>query len=83
MKSPFSDDVRRRSLLRIDDSKSGRRRVDLQQRTSISAPAGGPPIDLINITKELTGSPMIAADRGGDQGIKGPGDGSPRPNILG
>src|SRR5262245_23622459 len=61
MKSSFSDDVRRRSLLRIDDAKSGRRRIDVQQRTSISAPAGGPSIDLINGAEELTGSPTSSS----------------------
>src|SRR6266545_5657914 len=49
--------MRRRSLLRIDDSSSRRRRVALRQRTSISARAGSPSIDLIDITLELTGSP--------------------------
>src|SRR5262245_66539172 len=51
--------MRRRSLLRIDDSKSGRRRVALQQRASISARAGDPYIDLIDITQQLTGSPTL------------------------
>ena len=51
--------MRRRSLLRIDNSKSGRRRVALQQRASISARAGGPSIDLFDITQELTGSPTL------------------------
>ena len=49
----------RRSLLRIDDSISPRRRVALQQRTSISARAGSPFIDLIDITTELTPSPTL------------------------
>src|SRR5215510_12015603 len=51
--------MRRRSLLRIDDSSSRRQRVALQQRTSISARAGSPSIDLIDITPELTGSPKL------------------------
>jgi len=34
--------TRSRSLLRIDDSRSRRRRIALQQRTSISARAGSP-----------------------------------------
>ena len=49
----------RRSLLRIDNSKSGRRRVALQKCASISARAGGPSIDLIDIILELTGSPTL------------------------
>src|SRR6266511_4952875 len=49
----------RRSLLRIDDSRSRRRRVALQQRTSILACAGSPSIDLIDIIPELTGSPTL------------------------
>src|SRR5215475_2172166 len=48
--------MRRRSLTRIDDSISRRRRLTLRQRTSISARAGSPSIDLIDITQELTGS---------------------------
>jgi hypothetical protein len=51
--------MRYRSLLRIDDSISCRRRVDLRQRTSISARAGSLSIDLIDITQELTGSPTL------------------------
>src|SRR5262245_38731392 len=51
--------MRRRSLLRIDDSISPRRRVALQRRTSISARAGSPSIDLIDITPEITGSPKL------------------------
>ncbi len=51
--------MRRRSLLRIDDSRSRRRRVALQQRTSISACAGSPSIDLIDIIPELNGSPTL------------------------
>src|SRR5262245_28780660 len=51
--------MRRRSLLRIDDSISPRRRVALQQRTSISARAGSPSTDLIDITPELTPSPTL------------------------
>src|SRR5262245_30871066 len=51
--------MRRRSLLRIDDSSSRRWRVALRQRTSISARAGSPSIDLINIIPELTGSPTL------------------------
>src|SRR5262249_34407556 len=51
--------MRRRSLLRIDDSSSPRRRVALQQRTSILARAGSPSIDMIDITPELTGSPTL------------------------
>jgi len=47
--------MRRRSLLRIDDSISRRWRVALQQRTSISARAGSASIDLIDIIPELTG----------------------------
>ncbi len=43
----------------IDDSISHRRRVALRQRTSISARAGSPSIDLIDITPELTGSPTL------------------------
>jgi hypothetical protein len=41
--------MRRRSLPQIDDSSSRRRRVTLQQRTSISALGGSPSIDLIDI----------------------------------
>src|SRR5215470_15187402 len=48
--------MRRRSPLRIDDSISRRRRVTMRQRTSISARAGSPSVDLIDITPELTGS---------------------------
>src|SRR6266508_119494 len=55
--------MRRRSLLRIDDSSSRRRRVALQQRTSITARAGSPSIDLIDITPELTGSPTLCGSR--------------------
>ena len=51
--------MRPRSLLRIDDSISSRRRVVLQQPTSISASAGSPSIDLIDITTELTPSPTL------------------------
>jgi hypothetical protein len=51
--------MRRRSLLRIDYSSSRRRRVALQQRTSISARAGGPFIDLIGITTELNGEYLV------------------------
>jgi hypothetical protein len=51
--------LRRRPLLRIDDSISGRRRVAPQQRTSISVRGGSPSIDLIVITAELTGSPTL------------------------
>ena len=51
----------RRSLLRIDDSISRRRRVALQQRTSISARAGSPSIDLIDITTELNPSPTLCS----------------------
>jgi hypothetical protein len=51
--------MRRRSLFRIDDSKSGRRRVALHQRRSISARAGGPSIDLIDISTKLTRSPTL------------------------
>src|SRR5215831_4869550 len=51
--------MRRRSLLRIDDSISRQRRVAPQQRTPISVRAGSPPIDLIDITAELTGSPTL------------------------
>jgi hypothetical protein len=49
--------MRRRSLLRIDDSSSRRRRVTLQQRTSISALADSPSIDLIDI---IPGAKRIA-----------------------
>jgi hypothetical protein len=35
------------------------RRVALQQRASISARVGGPFIDLIEITQEITGSPTL------------------------
>src|SRR5262245_46548988 len=48
--------MRRRSPLRIDDSISRRRLTTLRQRTSISARAGSPSIDLIDIAPELTGS---------------------------
>src|SRR5215475_10370581 len=51
--------MRRRSPLRIDDSISRRRLTTLRQRTSISARAGSPSIDLINIIPELTGSPTL------------------------
>jgi hypothetical protein len=51
--------MRCRSRLRIDDSISRRRRVALQQRTSISACAGSPSTDLVDITPELTGSPTL------------------------
>src|SRR5262245_32350648 len=51
--------MRRRSLLRIDDSISRRWRMVLQQRTAISARAGSPSIDLIDIIPELTGSPTL------------------------
>src|SRR5262245_23165567 len=51
--------MRRRSLLRIDDSRSRRRRVALQQRTSISARAGSLSVDLIDIIPELNGSPTL------------------------
>jgi hypothetical protein len=51
--------MRSRSLLRIDDSISGRRRIGLQRRTSISARAGSQFIDLIDIIPELTGSPTL------------------------
>jgi hypothetical protein len=44
--------MRRRSLLRIDNSITRRRRVALQQRTSISARAGSPSIDSIDIATE-------------------------------
>src|SRR5262249_6890854 len=52
--------MRCRSLLRIDDSNSGRRHVALQQCTLISARADSPPIDLIGIP-ELTGSPTLCS----------------------
>src|SRR5262249_5629220 len=43
----------------IDDSISRRRRVVLQQPASVSACAGSPSIDLIDIIPELTGSPTL------------------------
>src|SRR5262249_43092277 len=51
--------MRRRSLLRIDNSITRRRRVALQQRTSISARDGSPSIDLIDITTEPNESPTL------------------------
>src|SRR5262249_39152754 len=51
--------MRCRSLLRIDDSNSGRRHVALQQCTLISARADSSPVDLIDIIPELTGSPTL------------------------
>ena len=44
--------MRRRSLLRIDNSIACRRRAALQQRTAISARASSLSIDLIDITTE-------------------------------
>src|SRR5688572_28625042 len=50
--------TRRRSLLRIDDSISGRRRVAPITRIDLSPP-GSHSIDLIDITTKLTGSPTL------------------------
>src|SRR5262249_46481046 len=48
--------MRRRSLLRIDDSNSRRRRVAVQQCASISDHASSSSINLIDINTEPTGS---------------------------
>lgn len=58
MKAPFSDDAAPISSSNCD-SISVQRRVALRQRTSISARAGCPSIDLIDIAPELTGSPTL------------------------
>src|SRR5262249_33096552 len=51
--------MRCRSLRRIDDSNPGRRHVALQQCTLISARVDSSPIDLIDITPELTRSSTL------------------------
>src|SRR5215813_4994774 len=63
--------TRRRSLLRIDGLSSPRRRVTLQPCASISACAGSPSINLIDISTEPTGS---LTSRGSSVTIMQPAD---------
>ena len=56
--------MRRRSLLRIDDSNSRRRRVALRQRTSISARAGSP--YGVRLNDQQLRAPTLPESRQGD-----------------